>query len=175
MIVFLDMDGVLVDFTRGVFERFGIPYELPETMRYWWFNDYGLSDEEVDSISTIDFFAGLRWTTEGKAILSAVEKIFEQSNIYLISAVMPNPQSTTGRMLWIERYLPRYKNKTWLGRIPKSLLAGPDRLLVDDKDENIAEFVAAGGQGILVPRPWNELRGWAGDTLQVVKNSLEAV
>ncbi|GAG89657.1 unnamed protein product [marine sediment metagenome] len=38
--------------------------------------------------------------------------------------------------------------------------------------ENINGFVKAGGSGILTPRPWNELRGWADETLQVVKNSL---
>ena len=56
----------------------------------------------------------------------------------------------------------------------KAQLARPDTLLIDDKDENIAEFVAAGGQGILVNRPWNKGHARADCTLEGVKHALEA-
>ena len=37
----------------------------------------------------------------------------------------------------------------------KHLLAGPNRILIDDNDRNIEAFRAAGGIGILFPQPWN--------------------
>ncbi len=69
--------------------------------------------------------------------------------------------------------MPWVYDRTIISYAPKSLLAGPDTLLIDDKDENITEFRAGGGHGILVPRPWNKLHGWAGEVLKVVKKKLE--
>jgi hypothetical protein len=37
----------------------------------------------------------------------------------------------------------------------KKFLAGPDRLLIDDRDRNVEEFVAGGGHAILLPRLHN--------------------
>lgn len=37
----------------------------------------------------------------------------------------------------------------------KAALAGPRKILVDDSPSNVDAFAEAGGQAILVPRPWN--------------------
>jgi hypothetical protein len=37
----------------------------------------------------------------------------------------------------------------------KYLFARPDALLIDDNPTNIDTFIQNGGQGLLVPRPWN--------------------
>ena len=174
MKVFLDLDGVLVNFGEGTYRVFGKDYDYLTSCPKWlYFEDWGISFDEFDSVCGLDFFAGLRWMHDGKQILKAVESKFK--DMYLLTTPMPNSGSWTGKMLWIERHLPQHKKQTIMTRVPKSILAGPDTLLIDDKDENIAEFVVAGGQGILVPRPWNELRGWAGESLQVVEQSLEAL
>lgn len=170
MICFLDMDGVLVDFFTGVNTIFGIP-ESPH--KYDWFEDYGVSREQMNMVCGTDFFAGLEWMCNGKQILKVIEAKFDE--IYLLTAPMPNPGASTGKELWVERHLPQYKNKLILTRVQKALFADLDRVLIDDKDSSIAEFIAAGGHGILVPRPWNELHGWSNETLQVVKNSLEVL
>jgi len=86
---------------------------------------------------------------------------------------MPNPESYTGKALWVQKHLPEYSKRLIVTPVPKSEFAHRDILLIDDKDENVEGFVKAGGNAILVPRPWNELHGWAGETYQVVKNSLE--
>ena len=180
MIVFLDMDGVLVDFVGGINKVFSLPKEFPppkaDGLPQWnWFENYGLTSREVNAVCDIDFWANLEWMHDGKQIFKYIEERVDQSNIYLLTTPMPNPGSGTGKMLWVNKHLPRYSERTIITQAPKSIFAGLDRLLIDDKDENVTEFVAAGGQGILVPRPWNELRGWAGETLQVVKNSLEVL
>ena len=86
---------------------------------------------------------------------------------------MLNPGSWPGKVEWVHRYFRTFEKRLIITQAPKSLLAKPDTLLIDDRDKNIEEFIAAGGQAILVPRPWNELHGWAGESLQVVRNSLE--
>jgi hypothetical protein len=45
------------------------------------------------------------------------------------------------------------------GHTAKASVAGPGKILIDDKNENIDEWEAAGGIGILYPRPWNRLAG----------------
>lgn len=170
MKVFLDLDGVLVDFRRGVCKAFG--RDDPSTNWIFWENWEGVTDKDVDEKCGIFFWDMLDWTPEGPYIEQAVQEKFNSEDIYLLTTPMPNPGSGTGKLKWIKRCMPRLYNRTIISYAPKSLLAGPNTLLIDDKDKNIAEFVAAGGYGILVPRPWNELHGWAGKTLEVVKNSL---
>jgi len=168
------MDGVLVNFGEGTYRAFGKSYDYLTSCPKWlYFEDWDVSFAEFDSVCGVDFFAGLRWMHDGLQILKAVESKFD--DIYLFTTPMPNNGSWTGKALWIERHLPQYKKRTIMTQAPKKLFAGPDTLLIDDKDENIAEFTAIGGIGILVPRPWNELRGWANESLQVVKNSMEAL
>lgn len=160
MICFLDMDGVLVDFHRGVHQAFGVPFNYsisPQRYDFWedWPKEVYVSRQEVDAISTIDFFAGLQWMYDGKEILQLVEEKFGPENIYLLSCPMPNPQSATGKMMWIEQHLPQYKKRTVITQAPKYLFATKNRVLIDDKDENCNEFSLNFGYAIVVPRPWN--------------------
>lgn len=171
MKVYLDMDGVLVDFRLGVCEVFG--RDDPSTSWKFWDNWKGVSFKDVDQVCHIGFWEDLWWTPEGELIEQAVLHKFDSKYIYLLTTPMPNTGSGTGKLLWIKKHMPWAYNRTIISYAPKSLLAGPNTLLIDDKDENIEEFVAAGGQGLLVPRPWNKLCGLAGESLQVVKNGLE--
>lgn len=171
MKVFLDLDGVLVDFRRGVCEAFN--RDDPSTTWTFWENWEGVTFEMMDAKCNDYFWKYLNWTHDGPEIERAVRNRFNDKDIYILTTPMPNPRSGTGKLDWIKHHMPWAYNQTTLSFAPKSLLAGPDTLLIDDKDENISEFVAAGGRGILVPRLWNELHGWADETLQVVKNSLE--
>ena len=169
MKVFLDLDGVLVDFRRGVWVAFGRDVILSNW--FFWGDWEGVSSKDVDAWCDIDFWDSLNWTSDGTCIEQVVREKFGSENIYLLTTPMYNSGSGTGKLRWIKRCMPWVYDRTIISYAPKSLLARPNTLLIDDKDENIAEFVAAGG--ILVPRPWNELHGWADETLQVVKNSLE--
>lgn len=170
MICFLDIDGVLANFVEGVNRAFGIKYDyatLPRPMEWDWFKNLGLTIQEVDSICTIDFWAGLRWMHDGREILEMVENKFQ--DIYLLTTCMSNPQSGTGKMLWIERHLKKYSKRVII-TAAKSLLAGPDRVLIDDKNENVDTFEETGGRAILVARPWN--RACYIDTLSQLRTIL---
>ena len=172
MKVMLDLDGVLVDFRRGVCEAFG--RDDPSDSWTFWENWEGVTFKDVNDCCNESFWANLKWTHEGIDIFKAVFEKYT-NDIYLLTTPMPNLGSWTGKAQWVNKYIPVFNKRLIVTPVPKKLFADPDTLLIDDKDESIAEFVAAGGHGILVPRPWNELRGWSGETLQVVKNSLEAL
>jgi 5'(3')-deoxyribonucleotidase len=172
MKIFLDLDGVLVDFFTGVNKVFNIP-KPPH--RYDWFEDYDISREQLNNVCGMRFFSGLDWMFDGQEIEEVIRRKFGSGSIYLVTLPMPNSESWAGKVEWVNKHLSLYNKRLIITTAPKSLLAGPNSLLIDDKDENIAEFSMAGGQGILVPRLWNELHGWADEALQIVKNSLEAV
>lgn len=172
--IFLDLDGVITDFVGGVCRAFNKPNPYPSlTQDYTFWNAWPeISIKKVDTVCTIDFWANLNWAHGGHDILRMVLDHFKPEQVYLVTRPMPNPGSYTGKAFWVQKHLPKYSKRLIITQAPKSLLAKPDTLLIDDKDENVDEFVKAGGKAILVPRPWNELHGWADETYQVVKNSL---
>lgn len=170
MKVFLDMDGVLVNFRRGICEAFD--RDDPSTNWTFWENWEGVTVDDVNDRCNTVFWELLYCTSEGMEIEQAVRHTFGEDNIYILTTPMPNPGSSTGKLLWIKQHVPWLYDRTIISYAPKSLLAGPGTLLIDDKDKNIEEFRAAGGQGILVPRSWNQLRGVSCVTLDYIKQCL---
>jgi len=173
--VFLDIDGVLANFRKGIHNIFDKPYDYSTLSPKWKFWDDwpDVTFEMVNAACTTSFWAGLEWMHDGHDILRAVLNKFNEYQIYLLTTPMPNLESTSGKMMWVNDRLPVYLKHTIITQASKSLLARPDALLIDDKDKNIEEFCKAGGQGILIPRAWNELHGWANESSQIAKNSLE--
>ena len=135
----------------------------------------GVTFDEVNYACDYYFWATLPFTGEACDIFDAVMQKFDRKQVYFLTTPMPNVESYDGKLRWLNKHFPGFEKRTIITQAPKSLFAKPDTLLIDDKDENIEEFVLAGGRGILVPRAWNELHGWASETLQVVKNSLEVI
>jgi len=156
--IYLDLDGVITDFVGGVCRAFNKPNPYPELTRdYTFWNAWPeISTKDVDAICTTDFWINLDWVRDGHDILRTVLDHFKPEQVYLATRPMPNPDSYTGKALWVQKHLPEYSKRLIVTQAPKSLLAKPDTLLIDDKDENVEEFVKAGGYGILVNRPWNK-------------------
>ena len=173
--IMLDLDGVITDFCIGIYKAFSQSYNYPFlTRKYKFWDDWdGVTTTMVDSVCNDSFWQHQPWMPDGHDILREIIKWFCPTQIYLVTYPMPNVESPTGKWKWVKENLPEYYGRTIITQAPKSLLAKPDTLLIDDKDENVEEFVKAGGSAILVPRPWNELYGQVDETYQVIKNSLE--
>lgn len=169
--IFLDLDGVLVDFVRGMNKALGLSPDL--VANHWdWFKDAGFSFKEVDNQCTLGFWMNLPWMHDGKDIL----RLFDASESCLATTCMPNRASALGKQLWVKAHMPAYSRRLIIFscKTPKKLFAASRQcLLVDDKNENVDEFIEAGGSAILVPRPWN--RGYKDTmrTVEVVKTKLE--
>lgn len=186
MKVFLDLDGVLVDFIGGIHNALNLPYEYgkyPYQKGKWdMLGDIGekfrgsqFPSSAIDGLCNQEFWRTLNWMEDGQQLLYGWVGIMGKfDDITVLTTPMPNPDSWTGKYLWIKENMPaKFLKNTIMLAGSKAQLAGPDTLLIDDKDENIIEFKAAGGRSILVPRPWNKLHSQAEETLQVVKNNLE--
>ena len=178
--VFLDLDGCLADFMGGVHKAFDLPYsyaEYPHTKGSWdWFADADLTWDQVDGICNAEFWANLEWMADGRNIYSIVRNFTRQtgSSLNLLTTPMKNINSTVGKLTWIQNHIGENRRKQALiTGADKKIFAGPDTLLIDDRDKNVEEFTAAGGQGILVPRPWNQDHQWSNETLDVVIRRLE--
>ena len=169
------MDGVLVDFRKGIHDAFNKPYNYLTLSPLWKFWDDwpDVTFEMVNAACVSEFWAELKWTHDGLKILQAVIEKF--NDIYLLTTPMPNFESATGKVLWVNKQIPVFNRRLIITRASKSLLAGPDTLLIDDKDQNIDEFIKAGGQGLLVPRPWNHRCYCTDRTVEVVKRFLESL
>ena len=184
--IFLDMDGVITDFLSGLHKALGVPYDinnyLYEKGKWDMLCDIktGIVEtcftfQDCNNCCTAKFWAELLWMHDGRDILGAILETFGLGKIYLLTTPMPNLQSASGKMIWVSLNLPIYLKRTIITQAPKELLARPDALLIDDKDKNIDEFVSSGGQGILVPRPWNRAYKQMDNSANVVRECLEAL
>lgn len=177
--LFLDMDGVLTDFTRGWTNALGASYAYdpyPFKVGVWNYfpelqKEYNISFEQVNRVCTQAFWANLPWMHDGMKILEIMLDRFNYENIYLLTSPMPNLGSSSGKMEWVERNIPDLKKHVIVTNADKGLFAGPGRILLDDKDENVHSFRANGGVGVICPRPWNKRHRY--DTIPFIKDRLE--
>lgn len=151
--IFLDMDGVLVDFTGAVMRLHGRTYEPRDWPRGVW-NIHDVLDvpestmwERIDALgayfwSQLDSFP---WTLD-------LIHLVESQSFRIATKPSASVHSYHGKALWLERY--GLKQAAILAG-DKSLLAQPGRLLVDDSTANCEAWQAAGGTAILFPQPWN--------------------
>jgi 5'(3')-deoxyribonucleotidase len=139
-----------------------------------WYKEAGLTFDKVDAVCIADFWARLEWMHDGKEIMLSLCPGIAIDRVYLLTTPMQNPESTTGKLTWVEQQLNKcWRNRTIVTAARKSLFARPGALLIDDRDENVEEFRAAGGDAILVPRPWNASWKYALQSVDIVKLALQ--
>lgn len=167
--IFLDMDGVITDFNKSVCKQFDLPYP-PQV--YHFFPEIR---ERVSEFCDTSFWHNLEWMHDGREILRAIMDTLGLEKVYLCTKIMPNIESASGKMMWIQDNLPVYLDRVIIMSlgVPKYFLARPDTLLIDDRDKYVEEFTAAGGQGILVPRPWNKAYEQSEFAASTVRQHLE--
>jgi hypothetical protein len=174
MICFLDLDGVLVDFVAGVLKHYGLPADTPWPTYH---HDHvlcerlGLSRDDFWSPCGEAFWSELSWTAEGRELLHTSEACFGPDNVYLLSHPCPTYGCLEGKKRWVDQHLPDYRGRLFLGAA-KHAFAAATKVLIDDSDDNVARFRAAGGHAVLVPRPWNQKCGH--DTVEYVKRSVDS-
>jgi hypothetical protein len=161
-LILLDVDGILADLFSGACRLFGEDpealYRRPD-MRYDFWKLF------ADALTDSDFYAEVRGA--GRGFWTGLEPYPKARVIYdVCSALAPtvfctacisDPECPGGKFAWLSKFTGKPSFGYHITRL-KHHLAGPGRLLVDDKNENCADFVEAGGAAILYPRPWNQRR-----------------
>ncbi len=170
--IFLDLDDVCNKFTMHALKAVGCPVEAGDLHLYkpkWNFDIVGAANvlHGTHLFMREEFWEQIGrevWVTapesdEFKSLLERCESLVGRENVCILTTPILDPECLAGKLEWIHYHFPKWMHRQYLMGPQKYLLAGPDALLIDDSDRNVDAFRAAGGQAILVPRPWNILHG----------------
>lgn len=168
--IYLDMDGVLVDFDKGLLDNFGVQNCLitygtadkDKTPEQW-----AISNKVWECMNTPKFFRSLPPMEGFKELWEAANKLTRQT--YILTA-FPNTENNkqVGRDKWdwIQEYLPEVTSDKFIfcerkdkvqyatycipeGRYTPGASFGGPNILVDDLLLNCQEWERAGGQSVL--------------------------
>ena len=149
--VFLDMDGVLVDFF-GAFAKLA-------NVEHWKQMDSERLQNVLSKIVGSDFFAKLPKTN---ACDSIVEMVVEFAGSYcILSSPLRGDiaNSTSHKRVWVMDNLSPQPAKTIIVRDKSqyALLNGVQNILIDDREDNIQKWQEAGGCGVKYQANENDL------------------
>ena len=133
--IYCDLDGVLVDFNKGYLKLTGI--DISDKYRsdpsFW---------KPIDNAG-YDYWINLEWMKDGKELWSYIEKY----NPTLLSAPSNKNESRVGKHDWVKRELPGVKLILRSAKNKKEF-AEKNSILIDDRPENVEQWIEAGGIGI---------------------------
>jgi len=136
--IHLDMDGVITDFNSQFKELTGVdPNEFEAK--------YGVTGfwEAIDRAG-VGFWRGMKWMPDGEELYNKVS----QYDHMLLSSPSRGESSKIGKRLWRRDKTPNTK-LTLAYSANKKNYAAPNHILIDDRADNINQWEAAGGIGIL--------------------------
>jgi hypothetical protein len=173
--IFLDVDDVLVDFTIATLKFLGC-LEGDDGLEVYdptWKFDI-VKAANILSTESNGFFhwpytqkafwKGIPrnlWATLPKLeecdyLIQLASEIAGEENVILLTSPINDPECAAGKMELIRDHFGFFwENRQYMIGPPKWSCASENALLIDDSDKNIDAFRAAGGIGILFPRPWN--------------------
>jgi len=144
--VYLDMDGVLADFDKRFEDIAGMkPSEFENkygTKAFW-----NLIDEE----NKISFWVGIPEMPGAKALVDAVKDY----NFELLTSPSAKKQSYLGKILWVRNHKDLFGGKPRINfkRAKEKHEIKPELsktdILIDDREDTIGRWNAAGGTGIV--------------------------
>jgi predicted kinase len=136
--VYCDMDGVLVDFERGYNELTG--EKTPGVNSTYNKEDFWASITKAGA----KFWADLNWMSDGQQLWSYIKPF----NPKLLTAPSREKSSEVGKQEWVDKNIPSTPVVFKQAKDKKDL-AEPNAILIDDRKDNIQQWIDAGGIGIL--------------------------
>jgi len=140
--IYLDMDGVLVDFDQQFKDLTGMAprdFEAKHGSKGFW---------EAIETAGVGFWRGMKWMPGGEELYNRVAK-YDHA---LLSSPSRSETSKIGKRLWRRDKTPSTKlilSRSYL----KKNYASPLSILIDDRESNIKQWEDAGGIGILYISP----------------------
>jgi hypothetical protein len=152
-ILFLDLDGVLVDYNGGW-------WNITDLLQIKYVEGQDFSKEELrrigKQIRTSAFWSNLGWENGGEELWTISTELFENVHILTSTAAKSDNEYhkivSAGKMKWIESHLSglnRSKVHIVRERAFKSRFASDQSILVDDRKSTVQAFRNAGGIGIV--------------------------
>ncbi len=175
----LDMDGVIADFHGGIARAFGVPFKWSSPNV--WTVEEGLGiPGPWHSVCNEAFWENLGFTECAAGLLELIASKFKLDEICVMThyplemgyGIDYLDQCYVGKMKWLQRKAPALASHFIMTTAPKSFAASPWSVLIDDSDKNCQEFIEAGGNAIVVPRPWNSLHDCESFGVQMIADKL---
>lgn len=169
----VDLDGLLADFHYGFLRMIrredlildypkGV-HDLPEVL--------GITDGQFWDLVPREFFLTLKMMDDAPALLELIRQY--DPNFHICSSPGTNkPWVVAEKVHWVHKHIDPNFNRFLITK-HKPIAANPRNILLDDWDQNCIEFRRAGGQAVIVPRPWNTRHGIAHDAVTTVRLQLE--
>ena len=158
--ILLDLDGVLVNFVTPAMRAVGLDRNLVERGHWDVFRKAGCSLDEVwGKIDNYEFWSGLKPYPKAQTFLAILQE--HCLNVVLCTSSSFSIECPKAKAEWVNKYLGKLPTIICYNGVSKAVQAKPGNILIDDCDRNVDAFEAAGGETILVPRPWNRLH-WLG-------------
>jgi 5'(3')-deoxyribonucleotidase len=160
--IFLDLDGVLADFVSGAIAAAELPVTAEQVEHWNFFEEYMDDDEFTKRINDTMYFwddlAVYPWAHELVGYLKT------KGDIVYCTSPGNHDEAATGKLNWLRRhgFLSKH-SKNYVLTHYKWLLAGRDRILVDDSDQQCRSFELSGGASVIFPQKWNRMFDWASD------------
>lgn len=148
-IVFVDLDGVLVDLQKGFADLTEKPYKKLSHQSFSKIIQKYLKNLSVKQI--INFWSHLPETKECKQLWSKLS----QFQPIILTACGNCEATCKGKKEWCKKHLGLENARVFCSKNSKEkqFYASPKSILIDDYDSNIEQFNNAGGHGILHTHP----------------------
>lgn len=161
--IFLDLDDVLNQLALYALKAVGCKISsLEEWKPEWGYNIVRVANELGIKITKEEFWSHVDWSNIPKSdefdgIINWCKETVGLENVCLLTRIGIDRavSEITGKLKWIERYIPEPLNNQFLIGPRKDFCGWSKSLLIDDNEENVNKFIKAGGWGLLVAKPWN--------------------
>ena len=138
------MDGVIVDWESAFKKLSGgtssdsYEYEHGKDARH------KLTYENSPS-----FYENMDWMDDGKELFNYLKNLNTEILSHSEGVSPDDTRSKEGKLIWLKNNNVKLKPNLVLNRSDKSSFASPDAILIDDREDNVNEFINAGGKAIL--------------------------
>jgi 5'(3')-deoxyribonucleotidase len=172
MIIYLDLDGVMVDIVSGVAKHYNMP--LDQVYESWpkgvfdISKGFGVSPEKMWADikkEGAEFWINLQPYPWANVLYDYCRSI---SATRFLTTPTEDPACLAGKLEWLYRFTGDRNFRDYGMMRHKSDCAQRGRVLIDDKERNCLDFEAAGGAAILFPRRWNRFYSFSENPLEYV-------
>jgi len=136
--IFLDLDGVMADFKRGIREILGLPTTASPAEVF-------IALQKGDGGK--EFFLKLKKTKDADRLW----QFLKGSDLKILTGLPSSnrEESAKNKVSWVRRNLSKNVKVITTSSKSKKRFAGPSHILIDDRDDNVRDWITAGGIGIL--------------------------
>lgn len=159
--VLLDLDGVLVDFVKGVCKLHGKENPYIDDANHGHFDMdkiWGMTPKEFWGPCGYSFWANLEFHSEAEELLGILADTPGWNSVCILTSPCDTDGCVDGKRDWVKKNLPDFRKRLLIGSAKEFQTNGTNRLLIDDRNENIEKFERNGGWAWTFPRPWNDGR-----------------